>query len=172
MFLWVIIGVCPPYNLLQVLVIFFSCYFSIQPFCYVLYIPIFYIKIALLFCIRLFVCPRAFSTNLLVEFLFVFWNGLFCLYCLTLYPYHLCLSSFANIFWFISSSCIVRSVCNFVLVFSFQHILVCFSFFSTFAYCWNFFTCPYSLISHPGFVFLFRVLQGTPILSQTYFAPA
>ena len=50
-------------------------------------------------------------------------------------------------------------------------IPVCFSFLGTFAFCCSFFTSPSSLISHPGLVFLFGFLRGTPILLQTNFAP-
>ena len=41
------------------------------------------------------------------NFLSLFWNVLFCLYCFTLCWYLFNLPSFANTFWFISSNCIV-----------------------------------------------------------------
>ena len=106
------------------------------------------------------------------NFLLFFPNILFYLYCLTLSRYLFSLHSFVNIFWFISSSCIIRLVCCFVLVFSSEHILACYSFLNIFACCRKLFTCHFSQISHPGFVFLFEFLWGTPILSQTSFALA
>ena len=77
----------------------FSCYLSNQRFCYVLSVPT---KLFYFLCIWLLVCHRTFYTNLWVEFSFVIWNILFCLYCLTLSRYLLSLPSFANIFWYFS----------------------------------------------------------------------
>ena len=58
------------------------------------------------------------------------------------------------------------------LIWSFRPNISCFSFLNTFACCYNFFTYPSSLISHPGFIFLFGFLWATPIQSRTKFAPA
>ena len=92
-----------------------------------------------------------YSTDMLVELFSLFWNILFWLYCLTLSRYLLSLPSFVNIFWFISSGCITWLICRLILMFSFQYTLACFPF----PRCHSFFTCPSSLISHPGFVFVF-----------------
>ena len=100
------------------------------------------------------------------NFLSLFWNVLFYLFCLTLSPFLWSFPSFANIFWFISSNLIVRLDCYFVLVFWSQYILACFFFHSTFACCRSFFTSPSSLISNQGFVFLFGFIRGLPILSK------
>ena len=53
-----------------------------------------------------------------LNFLLFLGKVLFCLHCLTLFWYPLNLLSFAYIFWFISSSCIVRLICCLVFVFS------------------------------------------------------
>ena len=47
-----------------------------------------------------------------LNFLWLFWNVLFYLYCLTLSRYLLRFPSFANIFWSISSGSVVRLVCG------------------------------------------------------------
>ena len=62
-------------------------------------------------CIRLLVCLRAISPNLLVEFLLLFWNVMFCLYCFTHSRYLFNVPSFTSNFWLISSSWIVCFVC-------------------------------------------------------------
>ena len=90
----------------------------------------------------------------------------FCLYYLTLFLYFLSLISFTNIFWFISSSCVVIFVCSCLFgVFSFSWVPVCFTFLSSFACYRSFFICPSSLISHPYFIVLFGFRWGIPILS-------
>ena len=78
-------------------------------------------KLDCFLCIWLLVCPCAFSTNLLVEFAFIFFNIPICLYCWILSQYLLNFLSFTKIFCFISSSCIFRLFSCSVLVFSFQH---------------------------------------------------
>ena len=88
--------------------------------------PYFTPKLLCFLCIRFFVCPRAYSTYLWVEFSFVILECPVCLYCLTLSRYTLSILSFANIFWFISSCYVVRLTYCFVLDFSSQHILVFF----------------------------------------------
>ena len=80
-----------------------------------------------------------FLLTLWQNFLSLFWNDLFYLYRLKLFQYLLCLMSIANIFWFISSSCIVRVVCSFVLAFSSWPSVAKFSLHSTLTYCWSFF---------------------------------
>ena len=131
-----------------------------------------YILLRKLFCffwIQLVIYPCAFSTDLLVEFSFVILGGLI-LYCLIL-SYLLTLSSFTNIFWLISSSCIGSLVCCCFLVFLLHCVFVYFPRLYTFACFHSFFICPSSLISHPRFVFLFGFLNRMPILSLTSFAP-
>ena len=104
-------------------------------------------------CNLLLVCPHAVYTSL---FLSLFWKVLFYLYCLTLFRYFWSLPSFINIFCFISLCWFLRLVWYVILIISFHHILKCFSFFSIFSCCRNLFAYPSSLISHPGFAFLFR----------------
>ena len=124
-----------------------------------MFFPYFTPKLFCFLYIQLLVCTREISTYLLLEVFFCYFGiSWFFLYCLTLSRYLLSFSSFANIFRFISSSWIVKFDNSFVLVFSSQHILVYFFFLSNFACCHNFFTCPSSLISHPGFVFLLGTL--------------
>ena len=106
-----------------------------------------------------------FLYQLLSRILFHYF-GSFCVICIgSLSRYLLSLSSFANIFGFISS-CISKFFCCFVLIFSFRCTFACFSFLSIFAYCRSFFIGPSCLISHPGFflIFLFGFLRG-----DTYF---
>ena len=101
----------------------FSMLFIQSAFRYVLSIPIFYSKVFLLPSHPV-VGLYSSVLHLLVwgNFLWLFWNVLFCEYFLTLYRYFLSLLSFAIIFLFNSSCCIVTLVCCFVLVFSYQHI--------------------------------------------------
>ena len=82
-----------------------------------------------------------------------------------------CLTSFANTFRFISSNCIACFICSVAFLFSSQYILDFFLCLSIFACC-RFRICVYSLISKPGIDFLVVFFRGTPILSQTNFAPA
>ena len=53
------------------------------------------------------------------NFLLLIWNILLCLYCLTLSRYLLSLPSFANIFWFVFSSCTIRLISFFFFSFLF-----------------------------------------------------
>ena len=69
------------------------------------------------------VCPRAFSPYLMIEYLFIFWNVLFCLYCFILSRYPFSVPSLASILWFISPCCIVCF--NYWVTFFFSK---CFSF--------------------------------------------
>ena len=103
---------------------------------------------------------------------FFFSNILICFFCSALTRYLLFLPSFAKIFWFLKSSRIVRLLVT--LFFSSQPIFlcVCVFFFFSFACRHNFLTCPSLLISHTGFVFLFRFLRAAPNLSQTNLALA
>ena len=78
---------------------------SIRRFCYVLLV--FTPKLFSFSYIRLLVCFRVISSNLLVEFSFVVLECSVFLYCFTLCLYLFNLPSFASTFWFISSSCIV-----------------------------------------------------------------
>ena len=122
--------------------------------------------------LRPFVAMSSCILILLVRIFFRFF-GMWCFVCITRFRlriFHVFLSS--PISFDFSSHCIVRLVCNFILVFSSQHINGHFSFLRTFARCRNFHIYPSSLISHPGFVFLFGFLRGTPIISQANFPPA
>ena len=77
----------------------------------------FYVLLTRWFClfyIQLLICFCVFSTYLLVDFPLVILEGPV-FYCLTLYRYLLDLLSFANIFWVISSRCVVRLVYGYLL---------------------------------------------------------
>ena len=137
---------------------------SIKSFCYILSVPYFTPKSFCFVYIWLLVRPRAFSTYLWLEFPFVLLEFPVLFVLLDF----ITVSFFANTFWFISSSCMVRLVCCFGLVFSSQHIPV----FPFIARCHSFFTSRSSLILHPGFVFLFGFFTGILILSQTNFISA
>ena len=65
-----------------------------------------------------------------LNFLSLFWNVLFCLYCLVLYWYLFSLPSLASTFWFISSSCIFCS--NRLAFFTCSSVISCFSAFLAF----------------------------------------
>ena len=106
--IWAIPDVCPPQGLLWVLVILFSCYLPIWPFCYILSVPIFSFKIVLFLLHPIVGSSRAFSTYLSVEFSFLI------LECPILFvlldTVSMSFKSFAYIFWFISSSYIDRRI--------------------------------------------------------------
>ena len=110
--LWAIPGVCPPQVLLQALVILFFMWSSVRPFCYVLSVSILLSEID--FCVCWFALVHS-PPTCLYNFISLFCNLLFCLHCLTLSSYLLRPPSFANILWFISSSCIVKLVCCFFI---------------------------------------------------------
>ena len=103
---------------------------------------------------------------------FLLWNVLFCLYCFVLSQYRFSFLSFACSFWFISSSCIVCVNCCVAIVFSFQHLSAFYLCLSIFACRRRFLICASSLISDPGFEFLFVFFRVTLILSLTNFTPA
>ena len=92
----------------------------------------------------------SFASDLPVDFSFVmFWKVLLCLYYLVHACYLLSLCTFANIFWFISSTCLLSLVCNCIFrSFLFQRVLVYF---------------PSSLISLVLTVSLFVLLSSFPI---------
>ena len=107
------------------------------------------------------------------NFLSLFWNVLFCLYCFTPSGDLLNIHSSAKIFWFTSLGWIV----TFFLLFRFcvfipTYCRVYFSFLDTSVYSCSLILRLSSLTSHPSFVFLIMFLKCTPILSQISFAPA
>ena len=104
---WVIRCVFPLWGFPQILVLL-SYRLSIQPFRYAFSVAIFSsqncsVSLASS-CWYVFVsCPP----NCWCNFLSLFWNVLFCLYCFTFCRYLFSLPSFTWTFWFISSSCTV-----------------------------------------------------------------
>ena len=132
--------------------------------------PYFTLELFYFLCLWLLVCPCTFFTNLLVEFSFIILEGsiLFVLFEPVPVSFE---SPFFHQYPFISSSHIVRLVWCVVLVISFQLILMCFAFLSSFACC-SFIIYPFSLISHSGFIFLFKFLRGILVSSLTSFVPA
>ena len=141
-------------------------------FWYVLFVPICCSKIVL------FPCHPAFGKSSCILplpagriFLSLFWNVLFYLYYFILSWYLFSLSFFTSTFWFVSSSFIVCFNSCIAFLFSSPHIpafFLCLLIFD----CCRFLISVSSLISHPGFEFLFVLYRGTQILSQTTFAPA
>ena len=111
-FFWVLLlvfsGLCSPRGLL-VLLILFSCYLSIQNFCFVLF-SYFTSKFFCFFCLQLLICPCALAICLSVEVFFVI------LECRVLFilldpvsvpfPFY----RFADIFRFISSICVDTNI--------------------------------------------------------------
>ena len=119
-----------PLRNLQVL---FLYYLSIQYFWYDLSISVCYFKIVVpFFLIWFLICPCNFAINLQVELFFsLFWNVSFSMYFLPLSQYFLCLTSFTNIIWFISSSCVVRLGDDYLLrIFHFNGFLCFFYYFA------------------------------------------
>ena len=102
------------------------------------------------------------------NFLSLFWNVLFCLYCFTHCRY---LPSFASTFWFILSCTVIFSRVAFS--FLFLHIPASFFCFIILA-CFRrfFFVYVSSRISRPGFDSFFVLFEGIPLFSPTNFAPA
>ena len=135
------------------------------------WLPYFSPKLLGFSCIRLLVCFRVISPNLLIEFPFVVLECSVFQYCFNLCRYLFNLPSFASIFWFISSCCFVIFSC---VAFSFMslHDLTFFLCLIILAYFRRFFICVSNRISHPGFDFFLMLFMGIPILSQTNFAPA
>ena len=150
---------CFPWGLLRILILL-SCYLFIQHFRYLLSVFIFYSKLTL-FLLPPVVDLSLCTLNQLVGRIFFYNFGMFCfcLYCLILPYYLLSLPSFANIFWFISSSCAVKLVCDCIFLggsVGFLHN----SHYSVVSFAVAVSFCPSCLISHPGFVFLLRFLRG------------
>ena len=142
---------------------FFSCCSSILLFCYDLSVPIFSSKIVL-FPLNPFagLCQKI--LHLLATRMFsLFWNVLFCLYCIP---------SIANTFWFISSSCIFCSNCFafFLFVSTNSHLF----FYRTIFACCCWFLIGISQSNFPSAFWLsVCVLKGIPdFFSQTNLAPA
>ena len=173
-FSWVLLLASPdvylPQDVFQILVILFSCDLAIQTSCNGLSIPIFYF---IFFPLHPVVGLSLCILHWFVGRFFFCYFGSSCFVCIAWPWYLLSFSSFSKIFWFISSSCIVRLVCCcLVLVFSFQWFFVSFSFLSTLTCSHNFLISPFSLIFHSGFSFLLGFLMGLWILLLTSFAPA
>ena len=104
-------GVCSLWDFLRVFAILFSCYLSIQPLCYVLSVSISFSNFFFHFQ-SLFDLSFCFLHRLIdIIFFRYIWRSNFNYIALTLSCYLLSLSSFVNIFWFISSSSIGSLVC-------------------------------------------------------------
>ena len=131
---------------------FFPSYSFILHFFYVLSFSIFYSKILSFFCFWLMICLCTHSTNLLVEFSFVILE----------YPvlFVLMYSVQVSFDLFLPVVLTDLSVVVFLEIFSYFLVPLCFTFLRSFACCVSFCICPSCLISHPAFVFLFRVLRG------------
>ena len=93
--------------LLQVLLTLLLYCLSIQLFCYVPLVAIFYSKILQLLLHSVVGMFLYHLPPLVGRFLSLFWYILFCLYCFILSRCLFNLPSFASTFWFISWSCIV-----------------------------------------------------------------
>ena len=119
--------------------------------------------------IRLFVSLWSFSPFLLVEFLSLFWNALFCLYCFILSQYFLSLPSLTRTFGLIPSSWIVCFYCIALFIFC-SNIFLLFCSLSIFSSL-RFLICISSLMSQPGFEFLF-VLLSFVLFFLEFFTPA
>ena len=154
------------------LLTFLLCYLSIQLFCYVLLVAIFYSKIVQLLLdpvVNMFSCHLPQLVGRI--FLCCFWMSCFVCIVLPIVVFFLNLPSFASTFWFISSSCIVFFPC---VAYSFlsEHVPAFFLCFIIFARFRGFLIRVSSRIFHPGFDFLFVVFKEIPIFSQTNFALA
>ena len=142
-----------------------STFFMITPFPYFapksLYLP----RICFL------VCLHPFSPPLSGNFLLLFGNIRFFLFCLALSRYLFRLFSLAITFWFISSSSIF---CSNRLTFlcSCQNILMFFLCLSIFVCCCSFITCVSNRISPSRFWLSVVMFRETLIFLQTNFAPA
>ena len=128
--------------------------------------PYFAPKLFYFFLNWLLVCLRAFSPYLMIELFSLFWNVIFCLYCLILSRYHFSLLSFATASWCISRVIFFFKLCSFYLFIP--------TYSSIFPRSYDFFVVDFlfSLISHPDFEFLFLFFRERLILSQTNFTPA
>ena len=142
------------------------------PFGFFLF-PYLTLKLFCFLCIRLLIC--LFSTGLLAElsFIILFLSVLLDHVLISFESSFLSsifLSSFINIFWFISSSCpfCLQLFFFFFFTFLFHSVLVYFPFLSLLQF---FFICPSSLVFNPSFLLLFGFLRGggKPILLATIF---
>ena len=99
-------------------------YLCIRPFCYDLSVLLILVQKSFVSFVssHLLVFIPSLPT-FLKNSLMLSWNALFCLYCLILSLYLLSFPSLANIFWFISVSCIVTSYR--LLLFPVFFILLC-----------------------------------------------
>ena len=164
MLLHVIQGISSPRGLLRVCVIVFPCYLSIQPFWYVLSIPIYNSKIILL-SLHPVVCMSS-RMRMLVRFS-LFWKHMFRLNCLNLSWYHLSLFPLQISFDFSLQVVLSGLTAFFFFLCFWSSHLPYFFFLRTFACCGSFSTCPFSLISHPGFCISVRVpLRNTDFFTD------
>ena len=140
----------------------FGFFIMISPF------PYFAPKLFCFPCLRLLVCLARSLFIRWKNFLSLFWNALFCQYCLILCWYLFNLPPFASTLWFISSSFIVSSYCV-AFRFTSQYILAFFLWCTIFT-CLRFLIPVFSLISHPSFEFLLELFRETLIFLQINFA--
>ena len=164
--LWAISGVFLPRGLLRVLVILFSCYLSIRPFSYVVSVPIFYFKMALIPFNPVVDLPTCILHQLNGNvFVCYFWNMFFVV--LLDFVSILFKFSFFRQYLLIHLFKLDCQICP----------LFCFDLFSPkyfhvvlfhyhFACLCSFFNSPWSLISHPGFCFSVHVpLETTDFIT-------
>ena len=98
--LFVSLGVCRLGNLLLVLAILLEFYLSIRIFCYALNLSISCSKTFVSFVSGCWFVVVHSPSTCWYNFLSLFWNDLFCLYCLTLYRSDLCFPSLIFIYFF------------------------------------------------------------------------
>ena len=110
------------------------------------------------------------SLNCWKNFRSLFWKILFCFDSLMLQGVFW-VSLLSPITFDLYSSCTFRLVSCFDLVFLFQCTLMFLSFLSSFTCCCRIFICPFSIISHLGFIFLFGFLKGVSVVLLNWFAP-
>ena len=104
-------------NTQNALKISFSCYLPVHVSYLLFYFPLY---ILLRNCFIYYVSIKRIvfvhtPPTCMQNFLSLFWNVLFSFYCFILSRYLINFLSFAYIFWFISSSCVVRLVCICIL---------------------------------------------------------
>ena len=149
--------------------IFFSCYLSIQRFCYGLSVFIFWSRIHWFVLYPVVDLSLCFGHQRVGKIFFRYFRipGFICI------TWPSWVSSFATILWFISFTRLARFVCGCLFFYLFILLVSCrFIFLITFSCCHRLFICPSIFIFHLGFVFLFGFFRGMPFLSLSSFAPA
>ena len=157
-FSWVLLlggpDLCPPQDLLQVLLILFSCYLSIQHFCCVLFVSIFY-SAFVLFLLQLVVDKSKCTLHQIVGRIFFRCFGMSSFVCI-IWP---CLVTlWVSLLW-----PIVRFVCGCYFL---DHIplgFVCFAFLSSFAV-HSFFNLPFYPHFPSRFYISFQISLGDSYL--------